>query len=139
MSRTYLDWARRNLALNALSAAAHTFVQADCLRWLEEAAGCAARYDLVFLDPPTFSNSSRMQGVLDVARDHPGLIAACARLLTAEGLIVFSTNAQRFRLAPEQLERYRVSDISAATLPPDFARNPKIHSCFEIRLPLSKP
>jgi len=134
MSGTYLDWAQRNLTLNALNGAAHRFVRADCLRWLEESAGRAARYDLVFLDPPTFSNSSRMQGVLDVVRDHPALIDACARLLSSDGVIVFSSNAQRFRLAPALAERYRVSDISAATLPADFARNPRIHSCFEIRL-----
>ena len=133
MSRTYLEWAQRNLARNELNGDAHRFVQADCRKWLEESAGRAARYDLVFLDPPTFSNSSRMHGVLDVMRDHPGLIDACARLLSTDGVIVFSTNAQRFRLAPALRERYRVSDISAATLPADFARNPKIHSCFEIR------
>ncbi|HYC09704.1 MAG TPA: bifunctional 23S rRNA (guanine(2069)-N(7))-methyltransferase RlmK/23S rRNA (guanine(2445)-N(2))-methyltransferase RlmL [Steroidobacteraceae bacterium] len=134
MSRTYLEWAQRNLARNELGGAAHRFVQADCLKWLEEAAGGKARYDLVFLDPPTFSNSSRMEGVLDVARDHPGLIDGCAQLLADAGAIVFSTNAQRFRLAPELGQRYHVSDLSAATLPADFARNPRIHSCFEIRL-----
>jgi len=133
MSRTYLEWAQRNLTLNGLNSAAHSFVQADCRKWLDGAAGGAARYDLVFLDPPTFSNSSRMQGVLDVARDHPALIDACARLLAADGIIVFSTNAQRFRLSPALAEHYRVSDVSAAALPLDFARNPRIHSCFEIR------
>lgn len=133
MSRTYLEWAQRNLARNELNGDTHRFVQADCRKWLEESAGRAAPYDLVFLDPPTFSNSSRMYGVLDVVRDHPGLIDACARLLSTDGVIVFSTNAQRFRLAPALLERYQVSDISAATLPADFARNPRIHSCFEIR------
>jgi 23S rRNA (guanine2445-N2)-methyltransferase / 23S rRNA (guanine2069-N7)-methyltransferase len=134
MSRTYLDWAQRNLALNTPRGEAHRFVQADCLKWLEQSGERAARYDLVFLDPPTFSNSSRMQGVLDVVRDHPRLIDGCARLLSSDGVIVFSTNAQRFRLAPALAERYQVSDISAATLPADFARNPKIHRCFEIRL-----
>jgi len=134
MSRTYLEWAQRNLARNELRGDTHRFVQADCLKWLAEAAGHHARYDLVFLDPPTFSNSTRMQGVLDVVRDHPGLIDGCARLLANAGTIIFSTNAQRFRLDPALGERYQVSDLSAATLPADFARNPRIHSCFEIRL-----
>ena len=98
MSRTYLEWAQRNLTLNGLAAAAHSLVQADCRVWLEQAAGAPARYDLVFLDPPTFSNSKRMEGVLDIERDHPQLLDACARLLRPEGLIVFSSNAQRFRL-----------------------------------------
>jgi 23S rRNA (guanine2445-N2)-methyltransferase / 23S rRNA (guanine2069-N7)-methyltransferase len=133
LSHTYLDWAQRNLVLNDLAGPAHVFVQADCRAWLEDTARTGARYDLVFLDPPTFSNSKRMEGVLDVERDHPALIDACARLLADGGLVVFSTNAQRFRLDPRLAERYDIRDISAATLPADFARNPRIHRCYEIR------
>ena len=133
LSRTYLEWAQQNLALNALAGPAHGFVQGDCREWLAEAAGGAARFDLIFLDPPTFSNSKRMDGVLDVARDHSQLIDACVRLLAPGGLLVFSTNAQRFKLAAELSERHSVLDISAATLPEDFARNPRIHRCYEIR------
>ena len=133
LSRTYLEWAQQNLALNALAGPAHGFVQGDCREWLAEAAGRAARFDLIFLDPPTFSNSKRMDGVLDVARDHLQLIDACVRLLAPGGLLVFSTNAQRFKLAAELSERHSVLDISAATLPEDFARNPRIHRCYEIR------
>jgi 23S rRNA (guanine2445-N2)-methyltransferase / 23S rRNA (guanine2069-N7)-methyltransferase len=107
-------------------------VQADCRRWLEEAARGRERFDLIFLDPPTFSNSKRMEGVLDVERDHPQLIDACARLLTPGGLIVFSTNAQRFRLAEQLAGHYDIRDLSAATLPQDFARNPRIHRCYEL-------
>jgi len=137
LSRTYLEWAQQNLALNALAGPAHGFVQGDCREWLAEAAGRAARFDLIFLDPPTFSNSKRMDGVLDVARDHLQLIDACVRLLAPGGLLVFSTNAQRFKLAAELSERHSVLDISAATLPEDFARNPRIHRCYEIRAPAS--
>jgi 23S rRNA (guanine2445-N2)-methyltransferase / 23S rRNA (guanine2069-N7)-methyltransferase len=133
LSATYLAWAEENLALNALTGAEHRFVQADCRVWLDEAARGAARFDLIFLDPPTFSNSKRMEGVLDVGRDHPSLIDACARLLAPGGLIVFSTNAQRFRLDTGLSERYDIADISAATLPLDFARNPHIHRCYEVR------
>ena len=133
LSRTYLAWAQRNLALNRLSGAAHRFVRADCREWLQAASPAEASFDLVFLAPPTFSNSKRMEGVLDVARDHPPLIDACVRLLAPGGLLVFSSNAQRFRLAGELTERYSVLDISAATLPEDFARNPRIHRCYEIR------
>jgi len=71
--------------------------------------------------------------VLDVARDHVALIDACARLLAAAGLLLFSTNAQRFRLDPQLSERYVIGDVSAATLPVDFARNPRIHRCYELR------
>ncbi len=133
MSATYLAWAHENLALNALEGTRHRLVQADCMSWLAEAARRAERFDLVFLDPPTFSNSRRMAGVLDVGRDHAALIAAAARLLAPGGLIVFSTNAQRFRLDAGLEERYDIRDISAETLPLDFARNPRIHRCYEVR------
>jgi len=133
LSRTYLEWGQRNLALNALTGDAHAWVQADCREWLRDTARGSERFDLVFLDPPTFSNSKRMQGVLDIERDHPELIDACARLLAPEGLLIFSTNAQRFRLQEGLLERYQIRDLSAATLPRDFERNPRIHRCFEVR------
>jgi 23S rRNA (guanine2445-N2)-methyltransferase / 23S rRNA (guanine2069-N7)-methyltransferase len=134
MSRTYLEWAQRNLALNALAGPSRTFVQADCRQWLEDAAREPTRFGLIFLDPPTFSNSRRMEGVLDLERDHPVLIDAAARLLTPGGLLVFSTNAQRFRLEATLSERYDIRDVSAATLPKDFERNPRIHRCYEVRL-----
>jgi 23S rRNA (guanine2445-N2)-methyltransferase / 23S rRNA (guanine2069-N7)-methyltransferase len=136
MSRTYLDWAQRNLGLNAGLAGAglHEYIQADCLEWLREGARTRERYDLIFLDPPTFSNSKRMQGVLDIERDHAALIDSCVNLLAPGGLLVFSTNAQRFRLDPALQERHAIRDVSAATLPRDFERNPRIHRCFEIRL-----
>ena len=133
LSHTYLDWAQRNLALNVPADGRHEFVQADCLRWLGEAVHAGARFELIFLDPPTFSNSKRMDGVLDVQRDHRMLIEQCMQLLAPGGLLVFSTNAQRFRIDPELERRYTLLDISAPTLPPDFARNPHIHRCFELR------
>jgi 23S rRNA (guanine2445-N2)-methyltransferase / 23S rRNA (guanine2069-N7)-methyltransferase len=135
MSRTYLDWAHRNLTLNGAASPGHELIQADCLEWLRDEARAGERYGLIFLDPPTFSNSKRMQEVLDIERDHPALIDACARLLSPGGLLVFSTNAQRFRLDPALADRYSIRDISAATLPRDFERNPRIHRCFEIRQP----
>jgi 23S rRNA (guanine2445-N2)-methyltransferase / 23S rRNA (guanine2069-N7)-methyltransferase len=133
LSRTYLQWAQRNLALNGFSGASHAWVLADCREWLQQAARESARFDLIYVAPPTFSNSRRMQGVLDIGRDHPELIDGCVGVLAAGGLIVFATNAQRFRLEAGLGERYDVRDLSAATLPRDFERNPKIHSCFEIR------
>ena len=133
LSRTYLQWARRNLDLNEVPRDPHELVQADCRQWLDEAVAARERYDLVFLDPPTFSNSKRMQGVLDVSRDHSTLIDLCTQLLNPEGLLVFSTNAQRFKLDESITERHAVTDISRATIALDFERNPRIHRCFEIR------
>ncbi len=133
MSRTYLEWAQRNLTLNGFSGPAHRFVQDDCRAWLEASARTDERFDLIFLDPPTFSNSKRMEGVLDIERDHAELIAASAGLLASSGLLVFSTNAQRFRLDATLERRFAVRDVSAATVPQDFERNPRIHRCFEVR------
>jgi len=133
LSNTYLEWAQRNLALNGFADRRHELVQADCFKWLETAQRAAARYELIFLDPPTFSNSKRMQGVLDVQRDHGALIDSCMALLAPGGMLVFSTNAQRFRLDPQLERRYALVDVSAATVPLDFERNPHIHRCFELR------
>jgi len=134
MSNTYLNWAQRNFELNDLSPERNGLVQADCRIWLEEGVRSRERYDLIFIDPPTFSNSKRMEGVLDVERDHPALIDGCARLLAPGGLIVFSTNSQRFRLDDALSRRYDIQDISAKTLPRDFERNPRIHRCYEVRV-----
>lgn len=134
LSRTYLDWAQRNLALNGLADTSHVLVQADCRRWLEERDPGREQFDLILLDPPTFSNSKRMEGVLDVSRDHPALLAGCARLLAPGGLILFSTNAQRFRLDESLHALYEMRDITAATIPEDFARNPRIHRAYEVRV-----
>jgi 23S rRNA (guanine2445-N2)-methyltransferase / 23S rRNA (guanine2069-N7)-methyltransferase len=138
MSNTYLNWAQRNFESNGLSPERNGLVQADCRNWLLDSARGRERYDLIFIDPPTFSNSKRMEGVFDVERDHPEFIDGCARLLAPGGLIVFSTNSQRFRLDESLSRRYQVHDISGKTLPKDFERNPRIHRCFEIR-PLADP
>lgn len=133
LSATYLDWAARNLALNGLGGERHRLLRADCTTWLDAAAAQGERYDLVFLDPPTFSNSKRMQEVLDVQRDHAQLILASVRLLAPDGLLVFSTNHRRFQLDAPALAGLAVEDVSAASLPRDFARNPRIHRCWTIR------
>jgi len=130
MSRTYLDWARRNLALNGFEGQQHELIQADVLVWLKEEA--ERRYDLIFLDPPTFSTSKRMQETLDIQRDHLALIHAAGRLLSPGGTLIFSTNFRRFHLDREGLAEFAVEDISRATLPKDFERNPRIHQCFKL-------
>lgn len=131
MSRTYLDWAQANLELNGLAAPPHRLLQADAIRWLAEQP-TAPTFDLIFLDPPTFSNSARMEGVLDLQRDHAALIGHCMRILAPDGMLLFSTNARYFQI-DTALRQFRVSDVSAATLPFDFKGNPRIHRCYEIR------
>jgi 23S rRNA (cytosine1962-C5)-methyltransferase len=129
LSNTYLDWARRNLERNGLQGPAHTFLQADVLEWLRSPA--QEQYDLIVLDPPTFSNSKRMRDILDVQRDHPFLLQRCYDRLAPGGILYFSTNFRRFKFEPPDLPGSRVQDVSAATIPQDF-RNKKIHYCFEI-------
>jgi 23S rRNA (guanine2445-N2)-methyltransferase / 23S rRNA (guanine2069-N7)-methyltransferase len=140
LSQTYLEWARRNLELNGIRGPDHGLIRADCVAWLEREAREGARaYDLIFLDPPTFSNSKRMARSLDVQRDHVALIRAAATLLRPGGQLVFSTNARRFRLAEAALGPLMANEISATTLPEDFARNPKIHRCWIIARPEAHP
>ena len=91
------------------------------------------RFDLIFVDPPTFSNSKRMEGVLDVQRDHVGMIRRSLKLLRPGGRLVFSTNYTRFKLDAGALADLAVEDITAQTIPRDFSRNAKIHACFVIR------
>ena len=131
LSGNYLDWAAQNFRANALARDSHELLRADCGEWLASAA--AASWDLIFLDPPTFSNSKRMQGVLDTQRDHMQLLEHCMRLLAPGGLLVFSTNAQRFKLDDAARAQWALEDISAATLPFDFKRNPRIHRAYELR------
>ncbi|MGZ9057327.1 class I SAM-dependent methyltransferase, partial [Methylomagnum sp.] len=132
MSRTYLDWAQRNLELNGLRGNRHELIQADCLDWLDEAVDGAWRYDLIFLDPPTFSTSKRMRGTLDIQRDHVGLIRRCVSLLAPGGTLVFSTNHRKFKLDMEALADLKIEDVSRKTIPKDFERNARIHYCWLI-------
>jgi 23S rRNA (guanine2445-N2)-methyltransferase / 23S rRNA (guanine2069-N7)-methyltransferase len=131
MSRTYLDWARRNLTINGFRGEAHRLLQEDCLAWLAEDDG--TRYDLAFLDPPTFSRSKRMARDFDVQRDHVMLVREALGRLAPGGLLLFSTNFRRFRLDAEGLAGLDVRDITRRTIPRDFARDARIHHCFEIR------
>lgn len=131
LSRTYLDWARANLDLNGYTGREHVLVQADAIEWVRTAP--AGGWDLIFLDPPTFSNSKRMTGTLDVQRDHVDLLGAVGRLLAPDGVLVFSTNFTRFKLATDALPGLAVEDVTRATIPRDFERNPRIHRCFVIR------
>ena len=130
MSATYLNWAKRNLDLNGFDQDANQQVQGDCLKWLRMQRQPA--YDLIFMDPPTFSNSKRMEGVLDVQRDHVDMVDAAMRLLRKEGVLYFSNNYRRFKIDHEALSDYVVEDITYSTLDPDFKRNQRIHSCFRI-------
>jgi len=130
MSKTYLQWAQRNLDANHANSSAHQLVNANCMEWLKTARG---EYDLIMLDPPTFSNSKKMRDKFDVQTDHEELIEGCMNLLAAEGVLYFSNNFRKFKMSESIIERFDVKNISAQTIDVDFERNPKIHHCFEIR------
>ena len=156
LSRVYLEWAERNLELNGLAGPRHGFIRADCLEWLKEtsaagrgsggagsgrragtggARGKAPQYDLILLDAPTFSNSKNMEGTLDIQRDHSWLIHSAMALLAPGGVLLFSTNFRRFKLDPALVQEYTIADITKQTVPADYARNPRIHTCFRIEAP----
>ena len=130
MSNTYLNWGKDNFALNDLSMEYHRFVQADCMKWLQDDKG---EYDLIFMDPPSFSNSKRMEGVLDIQRDHSELIRGAMEHLAEDGLLIFSCNLRKFRLDEALGNDFEVRDVSKSSVPQDFARRDNIHVCFHIR------
>ncbi|MBN1959884.1 MAG: bifunctional 23S rRNA (guanine(2069)-N(7))-methyltransferase RlmK/23S rRNA (guanine(2445)-N(2))-methyltransferase RlmL, partial [Deltaproteobacteria bacterium] len=114
LSKTYLSWAERNLHLNGFEGRQHKFIQADCRVWLENNQN---RYGLILLDPPTFSSSKRMDGTLDIQRDHSQLINNAVRLLTKDGILIFSTNYRRFKLDKANITNMQAIEITAETIP----------------------
>ncbi|WP_165045142.1 bifunctional 23S rRNA (guanine(2069)-N(7))-methyltransferase RlmK/23S rRNA (guanine(2445)-N(2))-methyltransferase RlmL [Adlercreutzia sp. ZJ138] len=136
LSQTYLDWARRNMDLNGFTGPEHEYVREDAVAWVTEARRRGRRFDLIFVDPPTFSNSKAMgRRTWDVQRDHAELLIGVSRLLSEEGTAVFSCNLRSFKPDVEKLTHYGVSieDISAHTIPEDFSRSPRIHKCYLVR------
>jgi 23S rRNA (guanine2445-N2)-methyltransferase / 23S rRNA (guanine2069-N7)-methyltransferase len=134
LSNTYLDWAERNFALNGLQAnGAHRLIRADVLAWLERARAGQERFDVIFLDPPSFSNSKSMNDTLDIQRDHAQLIGDCMDLLAPNGVLLFSSNRKGFTLNPVIGNRFHSNDLSRKTLPKDFGRTPERRFVCEIR------
>ena len=128
LSKTYLDWFRENLGLNGLSERQHRGVRADVREWLK---ADERAYDLIMLDPPSFSNSKRADD-FDVQRDHVALIDLAMARLSPAGALYFSNNRRGFKLDESIVQRWRVEDISRQTIAPDFARNARIHQCWRL-------
>ncbi|MDY4369582.1 bifunctional 23S rRNA (guanine(2069)-N(7))-methyltransferase RlmK/23S rRNA (guanine(2445)-N(2))-methyltransferase RlmL [Pectobacterium brasiliense] len=129
MSRTYLEWAEKNLRVNGLTGRQHRLIQADCLSWLHNAN---EQFDVIFIDPPTFSNSKRMEESFDVQRDHLALMKDLKRLLRRGGTIMFSNNKRGFQMDTAGLTALGLNakEITAQTQSQDFARNRQIHNCW---------
>ncbi|MDF7676418.1 class I SAM-dependent methyltransferase [Neisseriaceae bacterium ESL0693] len=132
LSNTYLDWAKRNFALNQIDTEKHQLIRADVFHYLQEAQQQRKAFDLIVMDPPSFSNSKKMNDILDVQRDHVSLIDQAMQLLAADGVLYFSNNLRSFQLDTGLSQRHQIKDISKKSIPPDF-RNQKIHQCWEIR------
>lgn len=130
LSPNYLNWARMNLALNGFAEGRHKVEKADCLQWLKESQSV---FDLIFIDPPTFSNTKKEKRVFDIQKDHVELITAAMKRLEKEGDLYFSTNFKRFKMDKGLSETFIIKDISRESLPYDFSRNTRVHSCWEIK------
>lgn len=132
LSNTYLDWAKRNFQLNQMDLNAHQIIRADVFQYLEQAVLQKKCFDLIVLDPPSFSNSKKMLDILDIQRDQERLIDGAMNLLDKQGVMYFSNNLRTFTLSEAIQARYSVKDVSKQSVPDDF-RNKKIHQCWEIR------
>ena len=129
LSNTYLGWARKNLAHNGLDERSNSLVRDNCLEWLSSAE---SRYDLILLDPPSFSNSAAMSDSFDIQRDHADLVRSAMAVLRPDGQLYFSNNRRGFKLDTVLEEEFQCEDITRATLDPDFQRNAKIHCCWRV-------
>lgn len=130
MSNTYTEWARRNIELNEFSSLHHQVERADCIEWLKQSRDT---FDLIFMDPPTFSNSKKMADVLDIQRDHGDLVRLAMARLAKGGELIFSNNYRRFVLDETLEQEFDVQNITRETLDPDFDRNGKIHQCYIVK------
>jgi len=131
LSNTYLDWGIENYRINNLNLENHQFLAGPCEEFVEQKP--TDRYDLIFLDPPTFSNSKRMKGDFDIVEDHTSLIENTMKWLTIDGTLLFSTNKKRFKLDEHLSAKYSVKETTALSIPEDF-KNSAIHKSYEIKL-----
>jgi len=129
LSKTYLNWTQRNMDLNFPGFRNHELIHADVKQYLKTIA--ENTFDLIVMDPPTFSNSKRMEDFLDIQKDHVELINGCMGLLTKEGTLFFSTNYTRFQIANQLLPHLEIKDITSKTIPFDFTGKLK-RQCFLI-------
>lgn len=129
MSKTYLYWAKHNFLANKIDERQHQLQQEDVVAWLKNPPE-VEKFDVIFLDPPSFSSSKKMDGVLDVQRDYLDLIYQAGKLLKPDGTLVFSNNLRKFKLDETALKSWQIQDITKQTLPEDFKRNPNIHQAW---------
>ena len=132
LSNTYLTWARRNMEQNGFIGEAHSFVEEDARRYLQYATDRGEKFHLIIIDPPTFSNSRKMDGTFDVQRDYVWFIGTALSLLTKEGAVLFSSNKSDFHFDPGRLRGASCQEITRDTVPPDFCGKHRPHRCWMI-------
>lgn len=130
LSNTYIKWAKDNFLENGLDPEKHKFIKTDVLEYVKQLK--SYQFDLIFIDPPTFSNSKSMKFNFEVEKDHEWLLKSLGKSLKKNGIIIFSNNKKNFKISPELSKSFSVIDISYKSIPQDF-RNKKIHQCFELR------
>lgn len=130
-SNTYINWAKDNMALNGFGERKHRYITEDCFSFLKD---CRDRFDLIFLDPPTFSNTKSSRSTFDLQRDHASLIRLTASKLEKDGIIIFSNNFRKFKIDMEALDKFDIVEISENTISEDFKRNSRIHRSWIICL-----
>jgi 23S rRNA (guanine2445-N2)-methyltransferase / 23S rRNA (guanine2069-N7)-methyltransferase len=130
LSNTYLEWARRNFHLNGIGGQQHRLKRKDCISYLENSHD---KFDLIFLDPPTFSNSKKTEHTFDVQRDHIALINNAMKLLAPDGLLIFSCNKRKFKIDSALDQKFQLENLGPASLDKDYERNPRIHQVWFIR------
>jgi 23S rRNA (guanine2445-N2)-methyltransferase / 23S rRNA (guanine2069-N7)-methyltransferase len=130
LSNTYLNWFKENLASNGLAESQNRAIRADVMAWLESEESV---YDIILLDPPTFSNSKATEQHFDVQRDHPVLVTRAMARLDQKGVLYFSNNHRKFELDDELAIGFAVEEITQSTIDPDFQRSAGIHRCWAIR------
>ena len=132
--RSPVEWAAKNFAANGIQEGPeHELLRADCTVWIPAGGSSRRRWDLVFLDPPTFSTSKKMTGTFDVQRDHVALVRATAKLLTPEGVLLFSNNLRRFKLDATAMPELTFEDITRRTIPEDFRQQDDAHHAWLVR------
>jgi 23S rRNA G2069 N7-methylase RlmK/C1962 C5-methylase RlmI len=129
LSNTYTSWALENMKLNGFTSPAHSFLSEDAFSYLDRIGTAGDQFDIIVLDPPTFSNSKSMDRTLDIQRDHPELINNCLRLLSKDGFLLFSTNFRRFKIQADRIKAGSLQEITLKTIPEDF-RDRKVHYAY---------
>ncbi len=133
LSVNYNRWAEKNLNLNGFADKKYTFTASDTAVWLSNAQKSKKKYDIIIVDPPTFSNSRKMEGTFDIQRDYASLLKACLLILSMDGYIIFSTNFTKFHFDPGRFQNIHSKEITNITIDEDYSKKRKPHRCWIIK------